>query len=60
MEHSLRYQKCGNEQFNSESLFESLFFTRLQPTIIIVTNDCHNYAESVALRRVSSGNMEMF
>ena len=27
MEHSLRYQKCGNEQFNSESLSESLFFT---------------------------------
>ena len=36
MEHSIRYQKCGDEQFNSEGLSESLFFTGLQPTVIIM------------------------
>lgn len=37
--------KGGNEHFNSESLF----FTRLQPIVIIITTDSHtmcNYAQS--------------
>ena len=60
MEHAIRYQKCGNEQFNSEglseSLSESLFFTNSHN----YGNRESYYAETLGLRRVSSGNMEMF
>lgn len=56
MEHSIRYQKCGNEQFNSESLSKSLFFTNSHN----YGNRQSYYAETLGLRRVSSGNMEMF